>query len=225
MELKFKAHIERLNSFLKITLPRIFGPELIKIFLPDSYFFFCGHLQLKNGDVDWDLLTICFDKSFQKRWRLKKGRNLNSYSGEEEVREIFNSYSSKLYTLTIVSSAEDKIIRDRILTRLVRTAQRGNESARQQVVLKTNFMIYDWMENSKYMARWRGYESEMERTIESCIRNFQYSGSFCIYLYMTLYYSARGLRQTQSLDASVGKTRKRRIDFVVAASEEMENYV
>lgn len=214
MKSKFVTHIDKLNSFLKKARPPIFGPRLIENFLPDSYAFFCEYLRLKNGDIDWDLVTVCFDRSFQKRWRLNKPRALNLFSDEDEVNEILDSYKSNLYTLTIALSKEDKLIRDRILTRLVRTAQRGNAFAAKQVISQTNFIIYDWMENSKHMARWRGYESELEKKIEGCIRNYQYSGSFTTYLFMTLYYSARALRQTQSLDAPVGKTRKSRVEFI-----------
>ncbi|MGQ0828467.1 MAG: hypothetical protein ACT4ON_08740 [Bacteroidota bacterium] len=172
------------------------------------------NLCTRKGEIDWDLVTVCLDRTFQKRWVYSKTEIVASYSDEQEVNSILDKYKSKLYTLAVSLDAEDKLIRDRILTRLVRTAQQGNELARKQVVEQTNFMIYDWMENSKHMARWRGNESEMKKQIETCVRNYQYSGSFTTYLFLTFYYAARGLRQTQSLDTPFGKGKKRRIDFV-----------
>lgn len=223
MKSKFVAHIGKLNAVLKSKKPETFDPFWIQNHLPKFYCFLSDNLRLSKGEIDWDLVTICLDRTFQKRWRLGKAEIRASYSDEQEVNSILDKYKSKLYTVDVPLDAEDKLIRDRILTRLVRNAQQGNELARKQVVTQTNFMIYDWMENSKHMARWRGYESEMEKQIEACVRNYQYSGSFTTYLFLTFYYAARGLRQTQSLDAPVGKGKKRRIDYVAMEEEAEED--
>lgn len=221
MKSKFIAHIEKLNALLKSKQPETIDPLWIQKYLPKFYSFLSENLCFGKGGIDWDLVTICFDRTFQKRWRFNKAEMCPSYSDEQEVNYVLDKYRSKLYTVALPLDAEDKLIRDRILTRLVRNAQQGNELARRQVVTQTKFMIYDWMENSKHMARWRGYESEMEKQIETCVRNYKYSGSFTTYLFLTFYYAARGLRQTQSLDAPVGKGKKRRIDFI-SIEEEIE---
>lgn len=223
MKSKFVAYIGKLNAVLKSKKPETFDPLWIQNYLPEFYSFLSDNLCFGKGGIDWDLVTICLDRTFQKRWTLRKTEIGALYSDEQEVNLILDKYKSKLYTLAVPLDAEDKLIRDRILTRLVRNAQQGNELARKQVAVQTNFMIYDWMENSKHMARWRGYESEMEKQIEACVRNYQYSGSFTTYLFMTFYFAARGLRQTQSLDAPVGKGKKRRIDYV-AIEEETEQH-
>ncbi len=217
----FVAHIEKLNAVLKSKNPETFDPLWIQEHLPKFHAFLSDNLCFGKAGIDWDLVTICLDRTFQKRWRFNKTEIITSYSDEQEVNSILDKYKSKLYTVAVPLDAEDKLIRDRILTRLVRNAQQGNELARKQVIIQANFMIYDWIENSKHMGRWRGYESEMEKQIEACVRNYQYSGSFTTYLFLTFYYAARGLRQTQSLDAPVGKGKKRRIDYV-AMDEEAE---
>ena len=163
MKSKFVAHIGKLNAVLKSKKPETFDPLWIQKYLPKFYSFLSDNLCFGKAGIDWDLVTICVDRTFQKRWRFNKTEIRASYSDEQEVNSILDQYKSKLYTVAVPLDAEDKLIRDRILTRLIRNAQQGNELARKQVVTQTNFMIYDWMENSKHIARWRGYESEMEK--------------------------------------------------------------
>jgi hypothetical protein len=91
---------------------------------------------------------------------------------------------------------------DLISIALVRLAQRGNESAKEELTELLAFMIEDWIDRFGFLSRWQGYEAETRTQVERCIRRYRYSGSFLRYLFRTLEYAGRGIRplQAHSLD-------------------------
>jgi len=88
---------------------------------------------------------------------------------------------------------------------LVRLAQRGNESAKQELVELLAFTIDDWIDRFWFLSRRRGYEAEIRMQVEQCIHRYRYSGSFLRYLFRTLEYAERGIRPlvAYSLDESI----------------------
>ena len=180
------------------------------------YRYLCKNFQTGTGDVDWDLITVNLDRTFQKRWkRYEKKITGVPYQNKEELNAVLSKYQDKLYTLAAPLDKEDKEIQGEIIIHLVRTAQKGNVLAKEYVIECMTFIMYDWIERSRQMARWKGHENEIKNKIESCIRNYRYSGNFMTYLYMTFYYSARGLRSTLSLDDRFLNGKKKRIDYVM----------
>ena len=214
----FHTAIQKLNTLLKRKQPKFFDPLWIKQHASSVYRYLYKNIQAGAIDVDWDSVTINLDRTFQKRWRWQVTK-ITSYENKKELNIILAKYQSKLYTLMAPLNKEDKIVQDQIIIRLVRTAQRGNLLAKQHVIECMTFIIYEWMESSPYMVRWKNYTGEIEEKIQACIRNYRYSGSFMTYLFRTFQYSARGLRYTCSLNDKVGKGTKTRIDYMIQEEE------
>lgn len=212
-EYDFSTAIQKLNQCLKQKKPKVFNPFWMKANARDLYEYFSAFVQLPSGDIDWDFITVHLDKSFQKRWK-QSVEYSDSYNCQTELNEILVAYQKELHVLYVPQNKEEKITQDRIIIQLVRLAQRGNSLAKEKVLDCTSFVIYEWMENSKCMKRWKNYSNEIPSKVESCIKNYRYSGSFIKYLYMSLYYSSRGLRTTVSLDQPIGRQNKKRLDYV-----------
>jgi hypothetical protein len=216
----FSEAFQELNMLLKNKKTKTFNPAWIKLHSPDLHKYLCGNFQNGTGDVDWDFITSNLDLSFQKRWRKhEKKITVVPYENKEEVSVILTKYNDKLYTLMAPLDKEDQQIQDQIMIRLVRCAQKGNSMAKEHVIECTKFIIYEWMESSRYLARWKGYTNDIEDRIQGCIRNYRYSGSFMNYVFRTFQYSARGLRPICSLDDKFRNSTKRRIDYVAQEEE------
>ena len=201
----FYKKIQKLNTLLRKKKPKTFNPSWIKIHAGTLYKYLCKNVQAETGDVDWDLVTVSLDRTFQKRWRRYETKAIPiPYENKKELNLIIAKYQNKLYTLMAPMDKQDKEIQDLIMIRLVRTAQKGNLLAKQQVMECMTFIIYEWSENSRYIARWKGYPDRIEKNIEACIRNYRYSGTFINYVFRTFQYSARRLRPTYSFDEKFG---------------------
>jgi len=216
----FHTVIQNLNTLLAKKQPETLNPLWIERHSDSAYEYFCEHHQNGIGDIDWDFVTIHLERTFQKRWKWSGAKRSILYNDKEEVDIILSKYQDKLYTLTAPQDKQDKFIQDQIIIRLARLAQRGNVLAKEQVITYMAFIIYEWMDSSRYISRWKGHADEIEKKIESCIRNYHYSGSYMKYIFMTLYYSARGLRPTVSLDDTFCNGKKRRMDYVIQEEED-----
>jgi len=212
-EYDFSTAIQKLNNCLKQKRPKVFNPFWIKTNARNLYEYFGEFVQLPSGDIDWDFITVHLNTSFQKRWRSSVEYS-NSYESQKEVNEILVAYQKELYILYAPKNKEEALMQDRVIIQLVRLAQRGNALAKEKVMDCISFVIYEWMESSKYLKRWKNYSNEIPGKVEFCIKNYRYSGSFIKYLYMTLYYSARGLRTTCSIDEPIGKRNKTRLEYI-----------
>ena len=108
----------------------------------------------------------------------------------------------------------DRHARDIISITLVRLAQRGNQSAQQELIKLLGFTIDDWMDRYWFLSRWRGYEAEIQMQVERCIRRYRYSGSFLRYVFRTLEYAGRGIRplHAYSFDEPIFDGSARKID-------------
>jgi len=79
------------------------------------------------------------------------------------------------------------------------SVQKGNILVRQQIIDWLTFVIDEWIDNSRHIAKWKGYSDDIEKRIQGCIRCYRYTGTFIGYVFKTFLYSARGLRPTYSL--------------------------
>ena len=216
----FDRATQKLNTLLKKKKPKTFNPAWIKLYSAGIYKYLCRNFQSGTGDVDWDLVTANLEPTFQKRWkRYEKKIMAVPYENKDEFGIILNKYQDKLYTLMAPLDREDRQIQDQIMIRLVRCAQKGNVLAKEHVVECMTFIIYEWIEDSRYLVRWKGYTNEIGNKIQGCIRNYRYSGSFMNYVFRTFQYSARGLRPILSLDDKFRNSTKRRIDYVAQEDE------
>lgn len=133
-----------------------------------------------------------------------------------------DKYRNKLYVFIAPADRDDRHMQDIISIRLVRLPQRGNISAKQQIIELMRHTVDEWPEHSGIMSRWRGNSEKIQEIIEGCIRRYRYTGSFFKYLHRTLQYAARGIAPLYSfsLDEPVAShADKRRIENVVQDPE------
>lgn len=216
----FHEATQELHALLEKKKPKTFNPAWAKLYSASLYRYLCKNFQSGTGDIDWDLITVNLDPKFQKCWkRHEKKITAAPYENKEELHIILAKYQNKLYTLMAPLDKEDRQIQDRIMIHLVRCAQKGNALAKEHIVECMTFIIYEWIESSRYMIRWKGYTNDIGNKIQRCIHNYRYSGSFTNYIFRTFQYSARGLRPISSLDDKFRNSTKRRIDYVVQEDE------
>jgi hypothetical protein len=212
----FQKAIQKLNALLKKRKPKTFNPEWIKQNSKSVYAHLFKNFQTETGEIDWDSITVRLEPTFQKRWkRYEKKVPAVAYEDREELDFILAKYKDKLYTLIAPLCKEDKQIQDQIMIRLVRLAQKGNTLAKEYVAEFLTIIIYEWIENSKFIARWKGHTNGIEKRIDACIRNYRYSGSFMGYVFRSFQCFARGLRPIVSLNDRFLNGKKERIDYVI----------
>jgi hypothetical protein len=204
----------KINFHIEKKKPPVINEKWIKVNSPASYKF------IIENSIDWDTVTISLDKSYQGKWNKcsKRKRYLEQefYKDEKELNQILNTHKEKLYTFVSRINKEDELICDRISILLVRLAQKGNTLALVEIKNLYVFIIDKWLEESKYLKRWRGYEEELTALLERCIFRYRYSGTFIGYLYRTLQLSALALEplESYSLDDKMFDGTKTRIDFI-----------
>jgi len=212
----FHKATQELNALLEKKNPKTFNSEWVKQYSKSVYAHLLKNVQTESGEVDWDLITVNLEPTFQKRWKLyEKKVTAVSYEDRKELDIILTKYKDKLYTLVATLCKEDERIQDQIMIYLVRASQKGNTLAKEYVTEYLTLIIYEWIENSKHIARWKGYTNDIENRIQACIYNYRYSGSFMRYVFRTFQYSARGLPPIFSLDDRFLNGNKNRIDYVI----------
>jgi len=187
------------------------------------YRFIWKNIRTETGTVDWDRVTYAIEWKFQRRWapgRLKK--NPVPYEDATEVEVVMNKYQEKIYVFVAPADLNDRRTRDIISISLVRLAQNGNLSAKQELMKLLGYTISDWLERFYCLSRWQGYDDKLRENLERCIRRYRYTGSFAMYFFRTLQYAGRGIRPfyAYSLDKPVAyDAEKRMIDNVVQDAE------
>ena len=179
--------------------------------------------------MDWDRITFALDWKFQSRWKpARRPKRRNSYEDPIEVETVLKRYNETLYVFISCSNPVDRRNQDAICIVLVRLAQQGNLSAKQTIVNLVRYTIDDWIDRYHCMSRWRGYDDEIQKRLETCIRLYRYTGSFLNYVFRTLLYAGRSLRPllVYSLDDPITFGAKRNnIENVVQDAETNEIYL
>lgn len=212
--MNFKRAIRVIRKALREKDPEEFSSSWIQRHAQSSYNYIRVNLRTEIGQIDWDRVTIYFDKKFQKRWKRYRKKKVKEYRNKAELNKILNKYKDKMYVFITVLSDEDKLIQKNITIALVRIAQKGNILAKEELINLLEFIVKDWLDRGYWLKRWKAYETEIEAKIESCIRNYKYTGSFMGYLYRTLEYSARALRPIYSLDENIPNTNMKRSEVI-----------
>jgi hypothetical protein len=191
----FDETISTLNRILADEEPITFSSSWILKYAPHCYRFIYKNIRTENGRIDWDKVTLALERRFQRRWMPgRKPSSLVSYEDSSEVDAILNKYRDKLYVFLAPRDLNDRHIRNVLSISLVRLSQHGNQLAKQEVMKLVRHTIDDWIERYRFMSRWEGYDEEIQKHLEACIRRYRYSGSFLKYLFRTLQYAGRGLR-------------------------------
>ncbi len=198
--------IQNLNEVLTSQEPQTFSSSWILQHAPHCYRFIRRYVRTDWGAVDWDRVTNALKPRFQRRWVPQRIRHSSApYRNDAEVHQVLKKYRAKLYVFLSPQNATDRHFRDLISIALVRLAQYGNISAKQEIMKLFGFTVEEWMEGFRYLSRWRGHESEVRANLERCIRRYRYTGSFVTYVYRTLVCAARGIWpiQTYSFDEPI----------------------
>ena len=193
-----------INSRLKKKQPKIFNRSWVRINAPGAYRFIQRNIRAEIGGIDWDQITRCLDHKYQRLW-MGSVRKIakTSYRNKAEVNIVLQRYDDKLYTFLAPVDKHDEQLRDIISIALVRIAQKGNMSAKQEIIKLLTFTVDDWIDRHPTLSCWRGYDPLIQTRLECCVRRYRYSGSFMLYLFKTFEYAGRGIRPiiAYSLDA------------------------
>jgi hypothetical protein len=193
-----------MNNLLAEKQPQTFNRAWVRVNAPHVYRFIQREIRIENGGIDWDRITRALSPKFQKQWIGSIHKKVKPYRNKTEVDIVLQKYSNKLYTFITSENKNDECIRDLISIALVRIAQKGNISAKQEIIKLLIFTIDDWIERYPKLSCWRGYDQLIHTRLECCIRCYRYSGSFMRYVFKTLEYAARGIKPliAYSLDES-----------------------
>lgn len=212
----FDSAVKTINKLLKEKRPDTFNSSWVRLYASDIYRFIQKNVRTEIGGIDWDRFTLALDGKFQKRWIAPRRRKIKPYQNKVEVDIVLQKYQDKLYTFLTPEDKDDMYIRDVISIALVRIAQNGNVTAKQEIMRFLRFTIDDWIERYPKISCWRGYDYLIQKRIEGCIRCYRYSGSFIGYLFKTLEYAGRGLRpiHAYSLEDALFSGENKRIDRI-----------
>jgi hypothetical protein len=190
----FDAMIQAINELLATEQPDTFSSSWILKKSARCYRFIWRHVRTDLDAVDWDRVTRALEWKFQRRWAPRHTvRSRVPYRNGSEVEAVLEKYRALLYVFVSPQNRSDLRTADVISIALVRLAQRGNESAKQELMKLLAFTIDDWIDRYGFLSRWRGYEAEIGTQVGRCIRRYRYSGSFLRYLFRTLEYAGRGM--------------------------------
>lgn len=196
----FDETIQILNGRLSGRDPATFNSSWVLKHAPRCYRFIYRNVRTETGRIDWDKVTSALDRKFQHRWMpARKPKRSPPYEDLSEVNAVLNKYRDKLYVFLASSDRNDARTRNIISISLVRLAQYGNLLAKQEVIRLVRYTIEGWIERHRFMSRWEGYEEEIQKHLEGCIRRYRYTGSFLNYLFRTFQYAGRGLKPLYAL--------------------------
>jgi hypothetical protein len=191
----FGQTISILNRLLTDEDPAAFSSSWVLKHAPKCYRFIYKNIRTETGRIDWDRVTSALEWKFQRRWKpARRARNPSPYKDPSEVNAVLNRYRDKLYVFLAPSDRSDKRTRNIISIALVRLAQYGNILAKQEIMKLVRYTIDDWIHHYRSLSRWEGYDDEIQKHLEGCIRRYRYTGSFLNYVFRTLQYAGRGLK-------------------------------
>jgi hypothetical protein len=217
----FDSAVKTINRLLIEKQPHAFNSSWIRGYAPHIYRFFQKNIRREIGGIDWDRVTRALNRKFQNKWIISQRNGTKLYRSKAEVKIILRKYDDKLYTFLTPADKDNNSIRDIISITLVRIAQKGNMTAKQEIIKLVRFTIDEWIESCPRISRWKGYEYLIKKRIEGCIRCYRYSGSFMGYLFKTFEYAGRGLRPITeySLDEPLYSGQKKIIDKIAQNPE------
>jgi hypothetical protein len=215
--MNFVSAIKILKKTLKEKQPENFSGSWVFREARPVYLYIWKNVRTENGDIDWDKVTSCLDRKFQRRWTRYKRKVVKEYENREEIDLIFSRHKNRLHTLMTPKCPKDARHQEKIIISLVRISQKGNILARQELIIWLTFTVEEWIERRWQIRKWKGYTDDVEDKIECCIRNYKYTGTFLGYLFRTLEYSARGIRPLfkYSLDDPVFEGEESKINYLI----------
>lgn len=203
--MNLESAVNIINNLLAKKQPQTFNRAWVRVYAPCVYRYVQKEIRIETGGIDWDRLTRALHPKYQSQWTGSLRKTVKSYRDKTEVDSVLQQYGDKLYTFVASQGREDEHMRDIISIAFVRIAQKGNISAKQEIIKLLAFTIDDWIEKNPKLSGWRGYDHLIQTRLDCCIRRYRYSGSFMRYVFKTLEYAAKGLRPliAYSLDDTI----------------------
>ena len=192
--MNFESAVSTMNNLLAAKQPQTFNRTWVRVNAPCVYRFIQKEIRIQRGGIDWDRLTRALNPRFQKQWIGSLRKTAKPYRDKTELDIVLQQYSDKLYTFITSEDRNDEHTRDTISISLVRIAQKGNITARLEIMKLLSFTVEDWIEKNPKLSGWRGYDQLIQTRLDCCIRRYRYSGSFMRYVFKTLEYAAKGLK-------------------------------
>jgi hypothetical protein len=227
--MNFDHVIKILNGLLADNNSDTFNSSWIRKHAPHCYQFIYKNIRTELGHIDWDRVTFALDRKFQRRWVPgQKPKSRIPYEDSSEVAAVLKKYREKLYVFITCTNQDERRMQDVISIALVRLAQYGNLSAKKEIIKLIQYAIDDWIDRYHCLSHWRGYDEEIQRRLETCIRHYRYTGSFLNYVFLTLVYAGRSLYPLYecSLDEPIAFDSKRnKIENVVQDPETNEIFL
>ncbi len=192
--MNFESAVNTMNNLLAKNQPQSFNRAWVRINAPCVYRFVQREIRVESGGIDWDRMTRALHPRYQRQWTGFFRKKAKPYRDQAEVDTVLQQYGNKLYTFISSQGKEDEHIRDIISIVLVRIAQKGNISAKQEIIKLLSSTVDNWIERNPKLSGWRGYDQLIQTRLDCCIRRYRYSGSFMRYVFKTFEYAARGLK-------------------------------
>ena len=190
----FDKAIKIINALLARKKPISFSSSWILKHTPDCYRFIQRSVRTEFGTIDWDKVTYALERRFQRKWIPRKSRkNAKPYRDYKEVKLVLKKYRNKLYVFLSPQDVDDRRIRDIVAITLVRLSQKGNLSAKRELLKLITYTVNDWLEKYSFLNRWQGYDEKIQKQLDGCIRRYRYTGSFISYVFRTLELAGRGI--------------------------------
>ncbi len=143
----FDSAIKTINKLLIERQPHSFNSSWIRGYAPHIYRYFQKNIRRESGGIDWDRITRALDRKYQKQWITSRRNGTKLYRSKSEVKIILHKYDGKLYTFLTTTDKDNASIRDIISIALVRIAQKGNMTARQEIIKLVRFTIDEWIDS------------------------------------------------------------------------------
>jgi len=192
--MNFESAVITMNHLLAKNQSQPFNRAWVRINAPRVYRFVQREIRVESGGIDWDRMTRALDPRYQRQWTGSLRKKAKPYRDQAEVDTVIQHYGNKLYTFISSQGKEDEHIRDIISIVLVRIAQKGNISAKQEIIKLLSSTVDNWIEGNPKLSGWRGYDPLIQTRLDCCIRRYRYSGSFMRYVFKSLEYAAKGLK-------------------------------
>lgn len=175
--MNFDIAVNTVSALLEKEKPKQFSSSwVLSRTPPATYHFVRKNLRTENDDIDWDSFTVALNPQYLKRWMRYKRKPAKTYEDQFEVEMILTKYKDKLYTFVASVETDDRDIRNKIVIALVRTAQKGNILAQEELIKWLRYVIDDWVEKYYPLFKWKGYGEEIDEKIKRLYSGLQVHG-------------------------------------------------
>ena len=81
-----------------------------------------------------------------------------------------------MHLFFVRGSPKEQSVCNRIIISLVRLAQKGNTSAKDELITWVTYVVNDWIDRYPQIYKWGGYTDEVVDKIVGCALRYRYTG-------------------------------------------------